>query len=290
MKKKVICSIISLLLVLSALAPAYAVEFKTLKDVCENEKTFEAIKAMTESDELELYVVLKCPEIENISCALQNLSPEEFEVKKNEIYEMYKNFCYKFIEDHSIITPTYCPFSTMFICKLTLKDIENIINDERFERFSILESGIEADNSETDTDYLEDYEADTDSWRNSCDYMGDEIDTDENWASTIDEAGNLIIPGGGTLEVWRSAIEKYDLIYHIDEEDNLIISAESALRYWRGDATMDGTLDMLDVTVTQKYVAKLDTECNTILADMDENGNVNLQDVVQMQKTIANII
>lgn len=57
-----------------------------------------------------------------------------------------------------------------------------------------------------------------------------------------------------------------------------------------GDATMDGSVDMLDVTVTQKFIAELDADCNTKLADMDKSGKVDLQDVVQMQKTIADII
>lgn len=115
------------------------------------------------------------------------------------------------------------------------------------------------------------------------------IDTDESWVSEIDEAGNLIIPHGGTVMCWRYNIEKYSLKYYIDEEDNLIIPAEEALRYWSGDATLDGTLDMLDVTATQKHIAQLDTECNTLLADMDKNGDVNLEDVTAMQKEIAKL-
>jgi len=259
MLKKIMCLCISILLANSVFFTAHAVESETLRNICENEKTVEAIEAMTESSELELYVALKCPETGSISCALQNLSPEEFEAKKDEIYEIYRNFCYKFIEDHSIIEPTYCPLSTIIICKLTLKDIENIIIDERFESFSILESGIEVDGSETDTDYLEDYEVDTDSWRNSCDYMGNAND---------DSSLNLLVD----TDSWENSCDKLG--------DYVI----------RGDINDDDSLDMLDVTVTQKFIAKLDTKCNTKNADMDENGNVDLQDVVQMQKAIAGLI
>ena len=45
---------------------------------------------------------------------------------------------------------------------------------------------------------------------------------------------------------------------------------------------------MLDVT--QKFIAELDADCNTKLANMDKSGKVDLQDVVQMQKTIADLI
>ncbi|MCR5636223.1 MAG: hypothetical protein K6F76_03465 [Clostridiales bacterium] len=47
---------------------------------------------------------------------------------------------------------------------------------------------------------------------------------------------------------------------------------------------------MLDVTTTQKFIAHLDIKFNTELADMDKNNNVDLQDVVQMQRTIAGLI
>lgn len=58
-----------------------------------------------------------------------------------------------------------------------------------------------------------------------------------------------------------------------------------------GDVNFDGKLDMLDVTTTQKHIAHLEDEkCVTFCADMDENSVVDLQDVVQMQKTIAGLI
>lgn len=74
--------------------------------------------------------------------------------------------------------------------------------------------------------------------------------------------------------------------YVIEPMDELSYDIKTMI----GDATLDGALDMVDVTTTQKSIAKLDDKCNTILADIDENGNVDLQDVVQMQRTIAGLI
>lgn len=68
-------------------------------------------------------------------------------------------------------------------------------------------------------------------------------------------------------------------------------NADYCLQVMKGDANFDGKLDMLDVTITQKYIAHLDDDkCMTFCADMDENSVVDLQDVVQMQKAIAGLI
>ncbi len=87
-----------------------------------------------------------------------------------------------------------------------------------------------------------------------------------------------------------STVYPDELFADTDAEDWVACWDNEVVASIRGDANEDGNLDMLDVTVTQKSIAKYDTHCNALLADMDENSVVDLQDVVQMQKTIADII
>lgn len=59
-----------------------------------------------------------------------------------------------------------------------------------------------------------------------------------------------------------------------------------------GDVTMDGSVDIKDVTAIQKYCAEMETFNQTQLknADMDNNGIVNVVDATYLQKVLAGIL
>ena len=54
-----------------------------------------------------------------------------------------------------------------------------------------------------------------------------------------------------------------------------------------GDANTDRVVNLSDVTVILKYIAKWDVELNTYVCDVNNDGAVNLADVTQMLKYIA---
>lgn len=59
-----------------------------------------------------------------------------------------------------------------------------------------------------------------------------------------------------------------------------------------GDVNRDGKLNIRDVTLIQKYIAKLaefDTE-QIMLADFNEDGKVNVKDATRIQKKLANLL
>lgn len=388
MKKKVICSIISLLLVLSAIVPAYAEESHPLEYYCENEETVKAIEALKENETLELYITLKYPEAEKLHYSLGGLSGKEFKTKSDELYKMCNSFCEKFIKDHSLKNATVLPFTTVFICKLTSDEIKEMMKDERFERFSLYVE-YKIDNDENNEQLSEEekalrerfkvkfldgnvtmcmYDSKTDKYYTkhstshlvfSPDAPKEEFENEHGWIEwkipenfydsqtvmykdkeyqiyannkkvgayidgKLDEEATKYVKliwdqviafkfasGGfenatrlvftGPLLGSRVDIEMCGELFpasagYAPETDDFDISTswwEGEMEYEMativGDATMDGALDMIDVTTTQKSIAKLDTDCNTILADIDENGEVNLEDVTAMQKTIAKL-
>ncbi len=56
-----------------------------------------------------------------------------------------------------------------------------------------------------------------------------------------------------------------------------------------GDANDDGLMNMKDVLVMRKYIAGMDTEINLKNADVNLDGAVNLKDVLLVRKCIAGV-
>ena len=57
-----------------------------------------------------------------------------------------------------------------------------------------------------------------------------------------------------------------------------------------GDANNDGAVNMKDVLLMRKYLAGLDVEYNAENADCNGDGEVNMKDVLMLRKYLANII
>lgn len=232
-------------------------ETNPIRYVCESAETFRKIIAMTESDKLLLAINLKSPVLEGegtISCAELGLSADEFEKIKQDHDKIGELVCEAFAKDYSLQGAMIGPSS--ICCRLSLDEINRIMNDERLVSLYY---------------YMSD-EIDTDETVNAG--APDEIDTDLTWADSIPEEID-------TDSDWADGVPK---VIDTDKDSLPVIFIN------KGDVNSDGVLDMLDVTLTQKAIAKLDTDCNTELADMDENSVVDLQDVVQMQKAIAGLI
>ncbi|MDD5923800.1 MAG: alpha-amylase family glycosyl hydrolase [Clostridia bacterium] len=89
----------------------------------------------------------------------------------------------------------------------------------------------------------------------------------------------------GTLEVTSEEIE-------IDDKQTITIIEKVTQTYLYGDVNLDEAIDMSDVTHTQKSIAKLVEldEISQKSANVDGNTDVNLEDVVQMQRFVAKLI
>ena len=57
-----------------------------------------------------------------------------------------------------------------------------------------------------------------------------------------------------------------------------------------GDANNDGAINMKDVLIMRKYIADMPTEINLELADANGDGTVNMKDVLMLRKYLANLI
>lgn len=59
--------------------------------------------------------------------------------------------------------------------------------------------------------------------------------------------------------------------------------------YQLGDVNMDGYLDIRDATAIQLYIAEVDMNINTSLADFDGSGEIDIRDATEIQIKIAEI-
>ena len=70
-----------------------------------------------------------------------------------------------------------------------------------------------------------------------------------------------------------------------DFADSLVEYVGSELKY--GDANNDGVIDMLDVLLIRKYIAKQPVTLNLDAADVTSDGVVDMLDVLLIRKYIA---
>ena len=70
-----------------------------------------------------------------------------------------------------------------------------------------------------------------------------------------------------------------------DYESDLVKYVGPALKY--GDATGDGVINMLDVLLIRKYIAKQPVSVNANVADVNCDDAVNMLDVLLIRKYIA---
>ena len=57
-----------------------------------------------------------------------------------------------------------------------------------------------------------------------------------------------------------------------------------------GDANGDGSVDMKDVLLTRKFIAKMNVQIDEAAADVNRDGSVDMKDVLLMRKFIAKLI
>ena len=54
-----------------------------------------------------------------------------------------------------------------------------------------------------------------------------------------------------------------------------------------GDVTGDGKINLMDVSLVMKYIARWDVQMNDVAADVTGDGKINLMDVSLIMKYIA---
>ena len=68
------------------------------------------------------------------------------------------------------------------------------------------------------------------------------------------------------------------------------VTATGAPSILLGDANDDGAVNMKDVLVMRKALAGMDVSMNNFNADVNQDGSVNMKDVLQIRKFLANVI
>lgn len=103
-----------------------------------------------------------------------------------------------------------------------------------------------------------------------------------------------------SAEALASAIAAAQKIYETEgltqEEINAacesLEAAVSGLKYYPGDVNHSGTITVIDATMIQLYLAKInaDESFDTASADANGDGNINIEDVTIVQKIAAKLI
>lgn len=70
----------------------------------------------------------------------------------------------------------------------------------------------------------------------------------------------------------------------------VLVGTDKAIEAVYGDANDDGAVNMKDVLVMRKYLAEIAVNINLENADVDVSGTVNMKDVLNLRKFLAEII
>ena len=70
----------------------------------------------------------------------------------------------------------------------------------------------------------------------------------------------------------------------------VLVGTEKEIEALYGDANDDGAVNMKDVLVMRKYLAEIAVSINLVNADVDVSGSVNMKDVLNLRKFLAEII
>ncbi len=75
-------------------------------------------------------------------------------------------------------------------------------------------------------------------------------------------------------------------------EDSFIVTVMEKPQYKKGDANLDGEINVLDASTIQKYVADLVTlnDDALLVADANSDGEVNVLDATRIQRFLAELI
>lgn len=97
------------------------------------------------------------------------------------------------------------------------------------------------------------------------------------------------------MDQYETVLDTRLILKGLTIEDGIITSSHSTPsvvppvgpKYGPGDCNNDGVVNLADVTIVLKKVAKWDIEFDTDLADVNKDENVNLSDVTLIMKYIA---
>lgn len=114
---------------------------------------------------------------------------------------------------------------------------------------------------------------------------GHQVATDTSTDTTIDTSTDTI-----TSDTDTTIDTESDLII-FDTESDVVTDSEPVVNA-KGDINNDGGVNMEDVVMVQKYIARLTTfKINEILAaNVDNDNNITMVDVTTMQKYVARLI
>ena len=112
------------------------------------------------------------------------------------------------------------------------------------------------------------------------------------WVMSASDGDCTLIATGGLYTFnFNTSTNKLIVIYTADSA-KAAVAAVGADGYIYGDANIDGTVNIKDATVIQKFAADLETLEGVALkqADVTADGSVNIKDATSIQKFVADLI
>lgn len=112
--------------------------------------------------------------------------------------------------------------------------------------------------------------------------------TFEGWCSYPSADDDSLIKDTSSTEWIYQWIKDYNNGLHSEEFDiQLYAKWKKSDNITYGDSNGDGNIDMLDVLLINKYIAKQPVKANLTTSDVTGDGNVNMLDVLLIRKYIA---
>jgi len=104
---------------------------------------------------------------------------------------------------------------------------------------------------------------------------------------------NIVLSPSSPMKAYENGLSDYPecevTAEYTDENGEIYTTVCNTMLYVRGDANLDGVLDMRDASAIQSYMMGNSSALkDTIAADINQDGKVNLFDLIFITKTIAN--
>ncbi len=134
---------------------------------------------------------------------------------------------------------------------------------------------------------------DDDTFKENTSYeLGCTLEADEGY--TFDNNPTIILNGGKFgFDKEYTYINNFDVRYFYifgESKASVVKSGESDSDNLPGDLNNDSFIDMKDVLMIRKYIAKIDVECNEQNADVNGDDFIDMKDVLLLRKFVAGVV
>ncbi|MGN0476561.1 MAG: dockerin type I domain-containing protein [Ruminococcus sp.] len=113
------------------------------------------------------------------------------------------------------------------------------------------------------------------------------------WSVSGNNSENTVINDNGEITIGKDETSSVIIVKAVSAEDSskygeFAISVKQSILI--GDVNGDGSVDVADATILQKYINKEAVSINQEVADTNGDGKINIRDATQIQKYIAKFV